>query len=286
MQPDSLIPDPSNPQAFNRFSYVGNNPVNFSDPTGHYVCNNIYGCDGPSDDSDVDVVSGGGNGGNDDDDDGGGGGGSCATLACLIGSSGNVFTGGGSGVFNNNLQLPQYIQDYLYYNNDYFNDTQEYWNQCILTCHDATMATMLDWTLYGQEEPFPFLPDYAAIDVGVPVLPWILGVDFQLTFDKYDRVYFGVGPSIGASPWLGLDINGSVSGSYIIDSDTTHEEAYSFITQWSGSGCGGYGVGACVTNGDPFGAPFSQWQNWAIQIGGFTPQAGIAFPYSGQISLP
>ncbi len=35
LQPDTLIPDPSNPQAWNRYSYVGNNPVNFNDPTGH-----------------------------------------------------------------------------------------------------------------------------------------------------------------------------------------------------------------------------------------------------------
>jgi hypothetical protein len=37
LQPDSLIPDPSNPQAWNRFSYVMNRPVNFNDPTGHSV---------------------------------------------------------------------------------------------------------------------------------------------------------------------------------------------------------------------------------------------------------
>jgi hypothetical protein len=30
-----LIPDPSNPQAWNRYSYVGNRPINFNDPTGH-----------------------------------------------------------------------------------------------------------------------------------------------------------------------------------------------------------------------------------------------------------
>jgi hypothetical protein len=35
LQPDSLIPDPSNPQALNRFSYVGNRPINFNDPSGH-----------------------------------------------------------------------------------------------------------------------------------------------------------------------------------------------------------------------------------------------------------
>ncbi len=34
-QPDSIIPDPANPQAFNRFGYVLNNPIRYNDPTGH-----------------------------------------------------------------------------------------------------------------------------------------------------------------------------------------------------------------------------------------------------------
>jgi hypothetical protein len=42
----SLIPDPSNPQAWNRYSYVGNNPVNFNDPTGHKECDDEKGCGG------------------------------------------------------------------------------------------------------------------------------------------------------------------------------------------------------------------------------------------------
>ena len=37
MQPDTLIPDLSNPQSWNRYSYVTNRPVNFNDPTGHVM---------------------------------------------------------------------------------------------------------------------------------------------------------------------------------------------------------------------------------------------------------
>lgn len=32
---DTIVPDPSNPQDLNRYSYVGNNPLTYSDPTGH-----------------------------------------------------------------------------------------------------------------------------------------------------------------------------------------------------------------------------------------------------------
>jgi hypothetical protein len=33
------VPDPSQPQSFNRYSYSYNNPLKYTDPTGHYVAN-------------------------------------------------------------------------------------------------------------------------------------------------------------------------------------------------------------------------------------------------------
>jgi RHS repeat-associated protein len=35
IQPDNIIPNPWNPQNWNRFSYVTNNPLRYIDPTGH-----------------------------------------------------------------------------------------------------------------------------------------------------------------------------------------------------------------------------------------------------------
>ena len=44
VQPDTLIPDAGNPQAWNRYSYVANRPINFRDPTGHTFIPNCIIC--------------------------------------------------------------------------------------------------------------------------------------------------------------------------------------------------------------------------------------------------
>ena len=35
LSPDTIVPSPGNPQSLNRYSYVGNRPLNLVDPTGH-----------------------------------------------------------------------------------------------------------------------------------------------------------------------------------------------------------------------------------------------------------
>jgi RHS repeat-associated protein len=40
---DTLVPNPTNPQNWNRYSYTNNNPVRFTDPTGHCVIEDDIG---------------------------------------------------------------------------------------------------------------------------------------------------------------------------------------------------------------------------------------------------
>ncbi len=55
-QPDSLIPDPYNPQSLNRYSYVLNNPMRYTDPTGHEECETDM-CDEAGEDDRSELIS-------------------------------------------------------------------------------------------------------------------------------------------------------------------------------------------------------------------------------------
>jgi RHS repeat-associated protein len=90
IQPDTIIPSMANPQSFNRFSYVLNNSVNATDPTGHHCDEDLNGhCI-------ISGNSGGGGGTGDDWYNNGSGSNVPIHHTDLIGSSSGMFPNGGS----------------------------------------------------------------------------------------------------------------------------------------------------------------------------------------------
>ncbi|MCZ7668991.1 MAG: hypothetical protein M5U34_18270 [Chloroflexi bacterium] len=44
---DTIVPNPTNPQSLNRYSYTRNSPLNLIDPTGHRECDGSNDCSDP-----------------------------------------------------------------------------------------------------------------------------------------------------------------------------------------------------------------------------------------------
>jgi hypothetical protein len=57
IQPDSIVPDPFEPAAWNRFGYVYGNPVRYTDPSGHVLCDKEKGAVCPFPELKIDITS-------------------------------------------------------------------------------------------------------------------------------------------------------------------------------------------------------------------------------------
>ncbi len=93
LQPDTVIPNPANPQSLNRFGYVGNNPLRFNDPTGHIKCEfdeqgNDYCYENDRKTKIIKEPTGGGDGGGGSGGGSGGGAGGGCNIATNINTQG------------------------------------------------------------------------------------------------------------------------------------------------------------------------------------------------------
>jgi len=259
---DTIVPGAGNPQAYNRYAYTLNNPLRYIDPSGHFTCSN--------------------NKNNDDYCPGHSTSGSSSPV--VIPPVVNLPGGGNN---NNNGNGSDYCSVYSDACNAGVAGASNSGGPVISYVPPGPSCTEVPYCYVPPEssEPYPWLPDYWVVDISIPVWLTFTGINLQpYVVDKYGNYYVAGGAGIGTSPIPGLKANFSLSGGYIFDDNTTEEEAQSFLQRATVSGCGGFVGGICGTWGNPSISKDPKLKDVALQVGLFSPQAGVSATYGLLVS--
>jgi hypothetical protein len=250
---DTLVPDPTNPQQFNRFSYVLNNPLKYIDPTGH--CTNNY------DEGSNELTS-------------------CLHLINLLEADRYKPLIG---------ENPEEVLEKWRQNADIdalraildFYDEQITPTKIYRNASDSAYGVRKHNVCQYWEDCYkPLLCDvkfdYCTFEISAG--PVAGGVYVSITKDRYDNWYLGVGLQAGASPGL---VGGKVAGGKMVYVNE-NGEALSFanpsrddmVRYFSGlgsSGSVGFGIGGgSVFPAVPTGVAF-------VESGVYSPQAGMSY---------
>jgi RHS repeat-associated protein len=269
IQPDTMMPSAANPQSFNRYSYVLNDPINLNDPSGYKPCwaTHRYSCDlskwGRAQ-ADAAVASysnyslqdqqavvnffnnhnvpvspisttGREN--------------FCANnpVACSGSTSGSVTTTGGNSVSSiSGLNGDNWWQD------------------------PNAVQSSAGWFRS---------PDYWAGQLSFPIpnqfTGTVVGVNISVTTAR-GHWYIGVGPSVGKTAILPIAVN--VSGGWLLQSSSPSDsQMHNFLTSWTVNVSAGAVVGLGGTWGNP--GHFSL-NDFAGEGGLYSPQIGGSATYT------
>ena len=156
--------------------------------------------------------------------------------------------------------------------------TADYWDRYVSMAEasgmgdDAGLTAQVQTVLYGGP-PQPDAPEFYALAVTVGP------VAVEITVDEFDQWYVGGGWNI-SSPIPSVSLTPGWLLQPQPQSRSEREEALeAFLTGWSTSYGGGFGPGASLTVSNA--APTAN--NVALQLGFYTPQAGIQGIHSWQV---
>jgi RHS repeat-associated protein len=265
ISPDSIVPNPADPQSLNRYTAMANNPLKFTDPSGH----------DPKDDY--------GRSMNDD----------CnyAGRNCLYRENPVVThykqvwlrTGKIRSIRDSDWHILAYLVREKKVAN--FNSV----NRLNPVHGPPGRVSSWDVTQYIEQYKSPLQPenrpeyhgaDYVSISIGAstPVVGRVgAGAQFSVTFDRYSRVFASVGINYGAS-WTGpLPLSGSIVAGTIRtpnDEPATKDEAIAHLGGTSIAASGGVLVGGGTVTSGPLNVGDRSTSRSDI-VGVFTPQIGF-----------
>ena len=209
VQADTIVPGAGNPAAYDRYSYVLNNPISFIDPTGHYCKKNLgkgtfsdEACPPDATSYHGEVTSG-----------------EIAGQAKTAASAKKQSSGGTS---TQNNQTGVSISS---------TSTDIPFTNCI---NGPTISSYYPDPWWNTN---PHNPDYMNISGG-----WgeVVSVSPSLTIDRFGQVYFGVsvGPGLSLTPVTGSTTGGFI-GDPFDDNYPKYFESQETISGWGVSGEGG-----------------------------------------------
>jgi RHS repeat-associated protein len=211
LQPDSIVPGAGNPQNFNRFSYVGNSPINLNDPSGHK-----WTCTGANEDHCSDDGDGNTSGMRDfglASNRHPGGGNDCGNgyyTGCAGANAGN---GGFSLPVKNNCSNGYYTGCGAGVGVETDNDKNE-WTKRI-----GGMATTLDATAAGLNGVYAIVGDLVSLNCWA-CAPYVLGIYQYYSVIPNSVSTISMGLWIGQGIITGENIINSATGSMSVSQDT------------------------------------------------------------------
>ncbi len=238
---DTIVPEPGNPQSLNRYSYVLNSPLRYTDPSGH-VCDDGLGnampgnCGGDSSpDSNVGV---------------------CESMPWECAGTSSM-PGGAD---------PTLLPDSL---------------PVTTPSTPVVAPSESPGAAQQNRRPIPDWPDYivgsGSVAIPNPLTQTVLGITVQIIRDRDNNWYWALGPAAGETA-TGASLN--VSAGWLLTlTPPTEKDRESFITKHSVYVNAGNGPGGGVVWGDPSLVRQPEWKDVAFEFGAYTAQVGGSYVY-------